>query len=514
MRRLDFEKLGKSAISSVTACGTAGASEVTGRGADHPFQPLRRATLALVAALSVLSATARPASAATDVAAWLLFDAQSGEVLARENAFQSWQPASVTKLMTTYVILKALRTGRLRSTSPVVMSARASAEPPSKMGFPVGTVMTIDNALKIIMVKSANDVAWALGEAVSGSREAFVAEMNTAAASLGMASTRFVNSNGLPADGQVTNAHDLALLARALLVEFPERSDLYSIPALQFGKNVIPNHNDLLERFPGSDGMKTGFICASGFNVVASASRGGRRLIAVVLGARSARIRAEKAAELMTKGFEGNPLGWLSSRESIYAMQVTPEINKPTGDLKPIVCGRGKANGENGEEAQGADNGQPTETRTTWLSPRQPPGPPVKIWLGGAEILTGSAVVAAPRVAPVKAGAGGIASAGTTAPDPINRSFGLFGADGAPLPITPGGQANATAVQLSPIIEDLPEPPARPKKAKAVKPAATAKAAKPAETPKPTAKSAEAPKKAAEPPKKTAEAPKKKKATE
>jgi D-alanyl-D-alanine carboxypeptidase len=512
MRRPDFEKFGKSAISSVTACGTAGASEVTGRGADHPFQPLRRATLALVAALSVLSATARPATAATDVAAWLLFDAQSGEVLARENAFQAWQPASVTKLMTTYVILKALRTGRLRSTSPVVMSARASAEPPSKMGFPVGTVMTIDNALKIIMVKSANDVAWALGEAVSGSREAFVAEMNAAAQSLGMASTHFVNSNGLPAEGQVTNAHDLALLARALLVEFPERTDLYSIPALQFGKTVIPNHNDLLERFPGSDGMKTGFICASGFNVVASASRGGRRLIAVVLGARSARIRAEKAAELMTKGFEGNPLGWLSSRESIYAMQVTPEINKPTGDLKPIVCGRGKANGENGEEAQGADNGQPTETRTTWLSPRQPPGPPVKIWLGGAEILSGSAVVAAPRIAPVKAGAGGIASAGSTAPDPINRSFGLFGADGAPLPITPGGQASATAVQLSPIIEELPEPPARPKKAKAAKPTA-AKAAKPSETPK-AAKPAEAPKKAAEPAKKTAEAPKKKKATE
>jgi D-alanyl-D-alanine carboxypeptidase len=461
---------------------------VTATGASNLLLRLKRAALALTATATLLAAT--PANAAGDVAAWLLFDAQSGEVLARENAFQAWQPASVTKLMTTYVILKSLRSGRLRPTSPVVMSARASAEPPSKMGFPVGTVLTIDNALKIIMVKSANDVAWALGEAVSGSRDAFVAEMNAAAATLGMASTHFVNSNGLPADGQVTNAHDLALLARALLVEFPERADLYSIPALQFGKQRIPNHNDLLERFPGSDGMKTGFICASGFNVVASATRGGRRLVAVVLGAHSARIRAEKAAELFTKAFDGaGMLGFLARHETLYAMQVGPEIAKPVGDLRPVVCGRGKANGENGEE--GADAGTAGETRTTWLSPRQPPGPAVKIWLGGAEIQRPAA---APRVAPVKANAGGLYAAPKPGADPIDRSFNLFG-DAAPLPLAP----QATNVELSPIIEELPEPPkpAKPvKKAKAKAAPKTAakadEAAKAKAAPKTTAKTDEA----------------------
>lgn len=481
---------------------------MTGSNEAKAFHTLRRAALGAPVAFAFAFALtmAGPARAANDVAAWLLFDVQSGEVLARENAFQAWQPASVTKLMTTYVILKALRSGRLRPTSPVVMSARAAAEPPSKMGFPVGSVLTIDNALKIIMVKSANDVAWALGEAVSGSREAFVAEMNAAAARLGMSATRFVNSNGLPADGQVTNAHDLALLARALLVEFPERDDLYSIGALQFGKTRIPNHNDLLERFPGSDGMKTGFICASGFNVVASATRGGRRLVAVVLGAHSSRIRAEKAAELFTKGFDGTGmLGWLAKRETIYAMEVGPEITKAVGDLKPVVCGRGKANGENGDETQADAAAKAAETRTTWLSPRQPPGPAVKIWLGGAEIQrpAGAAApavaAAAPSVAPVKASAGSLYGAPARPADPINRSFGLF--DGsAPMPITPPNAAGTTApqaaaVELSPIIEDLPDPPQKPaKKAKAAKPKADAKPK--AETkPKPAPKTAEAPKK-------------------
>lgn len=460
---------------------------------------VRRWLTATAMALSLTGAG--PASAASNVASWLLFDAQTGEILAREKPFQAWQPASVTKLMTTYVVLKALRAGRIRPTSPVIMSARASQEPPSKMGFPVGSDLSIENALKIIMVKSANDVAWALGEAVSGSREAFIAEMNAAAIGLGMASTHFVNSNGLPADGQMTNAHDLALLARALLVEFPERTDLYNIGALQFGKMRIPNHNDLLERFPGSDGMKTGFICASGFNVVASATRGGRRLIAVVLGAHSSRIRAEKAAELFTKGFDGNDmLGFMAKRETIYAMEVGPEITQSVGDLKPVVCGKGKVNGEStGEDAQGADAAEMKDIRATWLSPRQPPGPAVKIWLGGTEMPHGAgtavaaAAAATPSTAPIRANAGGIGPA--KAADAIKSSFDLVGQGAAPIALSSAGAAATPtgALALTPIIEELPEPPKPAKKVKA-----KAKA-QPKAAPKPAPKTAEAPKKKAHP---------------
>jgi len=136
--------------------------------------------------------------------------------------------------------------------------------------------------------------------------------MNRTAGRLGMTQTHYVNPNGLPAEGQITSARDLAIVARALIREFPEYEYFWHIPAIKFGKRVMRNTNSLLGRYPGADGMKTGFICASGFNVVASATRDGKRLIAVVLGSPSPAVRGVKAAQLFERGFNGNALGWLT----------------------------------------------------------------------------------------------------------------------------------------------------------------------------------------------------------
>src|SRR5262249_29621783 len=166
--------------------------------------------------------------------------------------------------------------------------------------------LTVDNALKMLLVKSANDMAVVLAEGVSGSVAKFSAEMNGTAQRLGMTQSQFVNPHGLPNDEQVPPAPHLAILAPSLIRDFPEYDFYWHIPAIKMGRKVMYNYNMLIDRYPGADGMKTGFICASGFNLVASATRGNRRLIAVVLGASSGTARAERAAQLLEKGFSSN----------------------------------------------------------------------------------------------------------------------------------------------------------------------------------------------------------------
>src|SRR5580693_6197865 len=252
--------------------------------------------LGAVLALGAASAQATP---------YLVVDADSDQVLMQNEATAPWYPASLTKLMTVYVALDAVRNGKLTLDTPLIMSARAARMAPSKMGFRPGTQVTLDNALKMLMVKSPNDVAVMVAEGVSGSVEAFADDMNADAQRLGMHESHFVNPNGLHNPDQVSSARDMAIVARALLREFPDHADLFSIGAIQLGRQYIPNHNGLLGRYPGADGMKTGFTCPAGFNVVASANHGGRRLIVVVLGAPSARSRNQEAADLFDRGFAG-----------------------------------------------------------------------------------------------------------------------------------------------------------------------------------------------------------------
>ena len=194
----------------------------------------------------------------------------------------------------------------------LTVSPVAASQSPSKMGFRPGIQVTVDNALKMMMVKSANDMAVVLAEGVGGSVDGFSGMMNQTAAKLGMTQTSYVNPNGLPADGQVTSARDLAILARAVIRDLPEYEYFMHIPSIRYGRRMTQNFNKLIGRYPGADGFKTGFICASGYNLVASATRNGKRLIAVVLGASSGQVRAVRAAQLLERGFGGSSgLGWL-----------------------------------------------------------------------------------------------------------------------------------------------------------------------------------------------------------
>ncbi len=264
----------------------------------------------------------------------LVIDARSGEVLVEHDAARPWYPASLTKLVTVYAALKAVRQGRITLDTPLVVSVRASRMPASKMGFRPGQEVTLDNALKMLMVKSANDLAVTIAEGVGGSVESFAGEMNKVAAELGMRESHFVNPNGLHNPAHVSSARDMATIGRALYRDFPDHSDLYGIGALQFGGRIIPTHNGIMGRYPGAEGMKTGFVCASGFNVVASATRGGRRLIAVVMGYPNAKSRTIKAASLFDEGFSAASTG----------MQVSalPAIGGGAPDVRAEVCGRNR----------------------------------------------------------------------------------------------------------------------------------------------------------------------------
>jgi D-alanyl-D-alanine carboxypeptidase len=302
----------------------------------HALRPLLRKSLFnLFAATLACAALLAPRAASAE--ALLLIEADSGKVLQAENATIPWYPASVTKIMTAYVTLKAVKDGKLTLDTLVTVSPTAASQSPSKMGFRPGTQLTVDNALKMMMVKSANDMAVVLAEGVGGSIDGFSAMMNDTAQKLGMTQTSYVNPNGLPADGQITSARDLGILARSFLRDLPEYEYFVHIPAIRFGKRVTGNFNKLIGRYPGADGFKTGFICASGYNLVASATRNGRRLIAVVLGANSGTARAVKAAQLLERGFSQDNLTWL--RPSLGTVDKLVPVDASPPNLREDMCG-------------------------------------------------------------------------------------------------------------------------------------------------------------------------------
>jgi len=285
----------------------------------------------LIGSLAALGLMAGAASAVT--APILVVDAESGKVIYSQGATDPWYPASITKLMTTYVALDMVRQGKVSLDTLLTVSPAAAAEPPSKMGFKPGTQITLDNALKIIMVKSANDVAWAIGENLGGTIDGFSDMMNETAHRIGMRESRWYNPNGLPEPRQWTSARDMAVLGRALIRDFPGSRDLFSISAIQYGRAIMPNHNGLLGRYAGADGMKTGFICSGGFNVVASATRNGRRILTVVMGQPSARERDLKAADLFDFGF-GQSAGWTAP--TLESLPASNAAGPP--DLRSYIC--------------------------------------------------------------------------------------------------------------------------------------------------------------------------------
>jgi D-alanyl-D-alanine carboxypeptidase len=257
----------------------------------------------------------------------LVIDASSGAVLSSENATQAWRPASTTKMMTIYLALKAVREGRLGLETAIPVSKLAASQPRVKVYARPGQEITLDNALRIMMVKSANDIAYVVAEGVGGDVPTFVGMMNAEAQRLGMRDTRFVNPNGWDNPDQQSSARDLAVLAMALMHDFSDYSDYWNTSAVQLGKQVMHNTNGLVGRYSGIGGMKTGFTCASGFNVVATANRGGRTLIAVVMGSLSGTDRTVKAAQLLDEGFAA----WGGAGYSVSSMP-------PSGTRAPNIC--------------------------------------------------------------------------------------------------------------------------------------------------------------------------------
>jgi D-alanyl-D-alanine carboxypeptidase len=348
----------------------------------------------LIAAMAVATLTTLVPSHAS-AEALLLIEADSGKVLHAENATYPWHPASLSKLMTAYVTLQAVKAGRITLDSPFTVSARAASQAPSKMGFKAGTIVTMDNAMKMLMVKSANDMAVVLAEGVGGSVEQFADEMNATARRLGMTESSWVNPNGLPDDRQISSARDLAILARALIKDFPEYDMYWHLPGLRLGKRIIKTYNSMIGRYPGADGMKTGFICASGFNLVATATRRGRRLIAVVLGAPSGPVRAVKAAMLLERGFNSGAPAWfapsLGTVDSLQAMNVAPP------DLHDEMCGphRKRPAAEEVDEDPSASSspGDPSSPQAFMLSSLPPGGTKPSKLLGPPVALTAARAV-------------------------------------------------------------------------------------------------------------------------
>jgi D-alanyl-D-alanine carboxypeptidase len=345
--------------------------------------------------------------------ALLVVEADTGKVLQADNATYPWYPASVTKLMTAYVTLKAVKDGRFTLDSLFTVSPVAASQSPSKMGFRPGTLVTIDNALKMMLVKSANDMAVVLAEGVGGSIDGFSAMMNQTAQRLGMTQSSYVNPNGLPADGQITSARDLAILARAIIRDLPEYEYFVHIPSIRYGRKVTQNFNKLIGRYPGADGFKTGFICASGYNLVASATRNGKRLIAVVLGSSSGQMRAVRAAQLLERGFANNGLTWL--RPSLGTVENLVPIDASPPNLRDEMCGgkhKRPASDEDEETVANAATGPSTgDTAVTYftaglqppmlkasdlLAAEPAPSEPIPVYTGPTK--TGAALIAAVAV--------------------------------------------------------------------------------------------------------------------
>ena len=234
-----------------------------------------------------------------------VMDAASGQILSAANADEPRYPASLTKMMTIYMLFEALRDRRVSLDEIVPVSQHAASMSPSKLGLLPGTSITVEQALLGLVTKSANDAAAALGELLGGGDEERFAQMMTLRArALGMSRTTFRNASGWPDPDQITTARDLALLARHLILDYPQEYHYFSVPSFVFHGRFIPNHDRMLQTYPGADGLKTGYIDASGCNLVTSAVRGDVRLIGVVMGASNGAERDTHMAYLLDGGFE------------------------------------------------------------------------------------------------------------------------------------------------------------------------------------------------------------------
>jgi len=262
-------------------------------------------------------------AARNDKAASFVIDYATGEVLHAENADAQRHPASLTKMMTLYMAFEALEQGRLKLTDRMSVSQYASEQSPTKLGLKAGSTVQVEDAIMGLVTKSANDAAVVVAEHLGGGSEnAFARQMTQKARRLGMPNTSFQNASGLPDDDQVTTARDMVTLGRALIRDFPQFYPLFSTKSFTYGGRAHPNHNHLMSTYDGMDGIKTGFIRASGFNLVASAKRGNRRLVASVFGGTSPKNRDDYMAKLLDKSFSTEPGRGKVEEPLVAAVQV------------------------------------------------------------------------------------------------------------------------------------------------------------------------------------------------
>lgn len=259
---------------------------------------LQIASLAALSGLAVAPAGAGPV---------LLYETGSDRVLYAEDADQPWYAASLTKMMTAYLVFEAWKEKRVTPEQMIKISAKANAQPKMRLGLGKDKEISFEHAIKALVIVSANDIAYAIAEALGGTEEGFVTAMNAKAEKLGMTGTRFINAHGLPGEGQHTTAQDMARLSSALMRDYPEHMHYFALAMTEIGekkKRVIATHNPALIHVEGGDGFKTGFTCSAGYNIVASASRNGRRLIAIILGEKTSGKRSAKAQVLIEYGFK------------------------------------------------------------------------------------------------------------------------------------------------------------------------------------------------------------------
>ena len=298
--------------------------------------------VAPASAQSPAQSTVKPASQPAlkpNTQPFLLIDARTGDVIAQNRAGETWYPASLTKLFTAYMVFQRLREGKLRLDQQIYVTRRASRQEPSKIGIPWGQTVSVDFALQAMLVYSANDMAYVLAEAAGGTVENFAVDLNRMARKIGLSSSHFVNPNGLFDPRQVSSARDIAIMAALIYNEFPEHSRFFSQPHVSVGKKKLANRNSLIRMMPDADGMKTGFVCNAGYNLVASATRNGRKLIAVVLGARNGAARAQAARDLLEMGFLKPPA---PSAQKVAEIVDLPQGAIVPADMTTTVC-RNKA---------------------------------------------------------------------------------------------------------------------------------------------------------------------------
>ncbi|RWN24715.1 MAG: D-alanyl-D-alanine carboxypeptidase [Mesorhizobium sp.] len=274
----------------------------------NPLPLIQRvfAALALLVLLAGCSTTTPPDSvlavpAPAQKYAAIVVDARTGKQLFEVSSTAQRYPASLTKMMTLYLLFEALESGRVSKQTQIPVSDHAASQPPTKLRFRRGESIDVDSAIRAIVVKSANDVAVAVGEYLGGSEDQFAAMMTSRARQLGMTSTIFRNASGLPDGGQMTTARDMAVLGMALHRRFPQQFHYFSESDFMFRGRLVRGHNDMLGRVRGVDGIKTGYIRASGFNIVTSYNADGRNLIVVVMGADSARQRNDHVEALIQR---------------------------------------------------------------------------------------------------------------------------------------------------------------------------------------------------------------------